>query len=167
MRRLLAAALGAALSVALCSSANALADDATPVPTVVYPMPSAHLVVQGEGRLARAVLADYRDRLTNVKIHLRPTCAERPDWTCLTVVKADYGNIGWAAGTLLLPEGGREVRINTLFTDNRRAIYCHEFGHVLGLGHHALVNGCLGSTPNVEVASNREVATIDAYYEGA
>lgn len=174
-------ALAAVLAVLMPHSASA-AEDVDPRPSVAFPL-SSHgsgpVEVQIEGFEGEAwgvrLFAQEADRLLpGVEVYTRGTCADRPEAVCVSVVVGEWDETGmtWLRGEpgdwyglTSFEEPGRVVLyLNAgTRTENRYAVAVHEFGHVLGLDHHA-GEGIEGASPDVLHLSPAEVRALRSAY---
>lgn len=168
------AIIGIVATVATAASgANQGAADATPTPEVVYPIvrpaeTSGPIQIQIDAPksawgLRKAAREDDR-LLKGVRIHTHGKCSDRPRALCVKVTVGDFGE-GWYALTSFPKIDKRTIQFNTHYTDYKfhAAAAAHEFGHVLGLGHH-LMHGVDGRFPNELHLSKSELHVLRAAY---
>ena len=114
-------------------------------------------------RAVRALVAEMR--AAGVLI-FTGGCKAHPHATCLRVHKADFGDNGMYAWTTFSDEKGhRDIFLNTHYQDasGKYADICHEFGHVLGMGHHKKL-GVDGRTGGVIHLSRPEKRALRKAY---
>lgn len=181
MLRPLLIALVAALAALAPAPAHALDPHATPRPVIETPLPASP---DGIVRLAfdaprnawgTRVFAREADRLLpGVRIFTRGVCADHPRATCVRVFTGKWddaaqryiadGLDGWGALTKYPEPRVREIWLNEQTPEEKRyATAVHEFGHVLGLNHHAM-HGVCGGWPDEVHLSIAEILALRAAY---
>lgn len=156
----------ALMSLLLAAPANALADDATPRPEVQWPLAMRTITLEtpAGGHGVRKFAREVDSELAGVKVLEHGVCKNRPNTTCVRVVSKHYGDTGWYAQTVFKDWNRRVIQINLdLPNDHPYAVIAHEFGHVLGLGHHAM-EGVDGCSPNVVHFSDVELKVLRRAY---
>lgn len=101
-----------------------------------------------------AIADEANDLLPDVRIWNGlggTTCADRPEAVCCRVEVLDLGDNGAYALTYVWPDAPTHYRLmqfNTFYDHPiPEALSAHEFGHVLGMGHHRL-HGVDGGWPD-------------------
>lgn len=179
MTALRALLVAVAAVLVMAAPAHGLDPNATPRPQIETPLPTHHgrvLVAFDAPRNAWGMrtFASEADRLLpGVRIFTRGTCADHPRATCVRVFTGKWGDPeqrhiagveGWGAVTIYRSSSVREVWLNEQTpTAKRYATAVHEFGHILGLNHHAQ-HGVCGGWPDETRLSRPEVRALRAAY---
>lgn len=111
-------------------------------------------------------VARYWDRhVPAIRVYTTGGCSVHPSAYCITVSVQDYGETRWLAQTFPYPV--LNIELNSHWHYRHQAVACHEFGHALGLDHHA-GTGCVVSTDaQTALPSPAEMAATQAWYGGA
>lgn len=99
--------------------------------------PVIQIQIQGPNQMMqlRRVAANYDRRTPEIRVYPYGTCRAHPERVCVIVRVQDFGNTGWWGHSDADSNGSRVIRLNTRYGYHQH-IACHEFGHVLGIGHH-------------------------------
>jgi len=172
-RTWLVVAIAAALSLLAPAAAHAVADDATPRPEVLWPIPpqaemsgpAVQIAICSGTNGIRRFAREADRKIGGIRIYTgRHACRNHPRAARVRVVARHYGDTGWYAETSFPDWDRRRVEVNLdLPNDHPHAVVCHEFGHVLGLQHHRML-GVDGRTPNVVHFSRAELKALRAAY---
>lgn len=174
LRRIAALVLTlAALILASQTNAHAVADDATPRPEVLWPLPKMNpnaptgIALQGHHMWNLRHFTNEADRqLSGIRIFNKGGCDAHPYATCVHFKRKDLGDNGVLAWTVF-GDGTRDITINTHYAKpsaaDRYAIVVHEFGHVLGMQHHKML-GIDGRTGGVVHLSGPELKILRKIY---
>lgn len=169
---LIIVAIALFLSTFAATPAFAVASDATPTAEVLYPL---HTRVDGQIRIViqgprythglRAFAREADAQLPGVTIYPHSTCKAHPRAECVKYSARHYGaNKNWYAQTVMI-DPTRMIMVNLdLPNDHMHAVVTHEFGHVLGLGHHADPDGVCGGVSNITHLSQGELDALNAAY---
>lgn len=164
MKYLIVIAL-ALFSLIYATPANAVADDATPTAQVTYPLPMQRVQIEGgQGTGIRTIARELDSSVAGLRIFMRGTCKARPDAVCVRIQKRHYGDTGWYAQTTFPDWNRRVIQVNLDAPHySNYAVIVHEFGHVVGLHHHAQEGVC-GASPDVLHFSSPELKVLRAAY---
>ena len=155
----------------LIPPAAATASDTTNYPQVVWGIPKVsdpvNVQLQGPDNVwrIRKVADTVREKVPGLRIRLYGTCAERPNYHCVTIRVRDYGATAWSGQTTAYGDG-RLIQLNSHY-GNHYYVGCHELLHALGMMHHRYWHGCLRSPaelPLPETPAPGEIDTLRAYY---
>lgn len=169
-----------ALAILTATPAHALDPNATPSPVIETPLPTTHGVVRvafdappGKAWGMRTFAREADRLLPGVRIFTHGTCAAHPRATCVRVFTGKWGDPeqrhiagteGWGAVTIYRSSRVREVWLNEQTPRAKRyAAAVHEFGHILGLNHHAMHGVCGGWSDETRL-SRPEVRALRAAY---
>lgn len=163
-------------SIVIADRADAVAEDATPTPVVKYPVgikPGnnsgvTRLHVEGAIDKARGLRKFIRESdraLPGMRITRHGSCAERPRAVCVQVVVDDFDN-NYYASVLISPDptATRYMHFNSSNPHYLpQAVAAHEFGHILGLGHHAKRGVCGGEPDELHLSRVEKRVLRKAY----
>lgn len=160
----------------LISEAHAVATDATPHPAITSPIirpaeTSGPVKLQldgGYGTGIRRIAREADEKIGGLKILRRGSCDRMSRNTCLRIKYVHRPNAGWYAQSFAKSIDRRVIQVNLDVPNGKPyAVICHEFGHILGLAHHAEKLGVDGGVPDLIHFSRHELQALRAAYPRA